>query len=244
MNIAIVDICFSEIFGEILNRTHKSSKIIILPLIFNIGDVNDIENLLINDYLNYSKEKKQILANQLKYCKKELNNSNNFFRIWYSETSSEYCGMLYIIHLLNEIYGSNCCNISLINCTQNYYLENENATISYKSTREIPDERITFFLRKEYKLTTKLKQKFLIQYNEYFKVKYRVIENGKLRSISEKECEDIFLSLIKKPKVNIFYIISYITLESLLDDENIARYIMIKLSNNKKIRISGDYIFT
>lgn len=232
-----VDICFTEMLGEVLRRTGSFDNIIVLPLIFNIGNVDDIENLLVNNFLDDSNEKKQSLANDLKYCKKEIFNFN-YFRIWYSETSLEYCGLIYIIHLLNSLYNP---NISVINTTQNY--NTGNTIISYKSSKEIPEERISFFLSKQQVLTNDLRQKYLNEYYEFFNCKFRVIKNGKLSSITERECKNIFLSLIKKPKVHIFNLLTKIIYESLLDDENIAKYIMLTLAKDNKIRITEEIIY-
>ncbi|NMW84528.1 DUF1835 domain-containing protein [Peptoniphilus sp. AGMB00490] len=162
-----INICFSQSLEGVLKDFNRELKILSIPISFDIGNLQEIENLefqvCLDPYVENEINIRSIL-DKLEYLVASTTLKN--FVIWYSEDSNEYCGMLYVLYKLRK---TNNKNIYLINGSDVLYLNN--LIIDIKRTSEITKEFIPLTMKKIKRINNIEKQNYIAEFKQNFNKK-------------------------------------------------------------------------
>lgn len=231
----MIHICFSDGFKNTIEDFDSELDVISLPLIFNIGSVEEIEEMTIYKMLFFYNmfeeiDKKKALKNFYSILS---NTEKDSFTIWYSEDSNEYCGMLYTVYKLNEYFKK---DIYLVNCTQKIY--RDNCIVSYSWTGEIQSVYLPLFFDKIKQIDDKLDAVYRKEFIENFCTPkmIRIYANDRVEFVERDILTNMIYPLISTGKSHGFHI-SKIKFELNLNFY-IVDYIISFLAKENKISIN------
>ncbi|BCZ44537.1 hypothetical protein psyc5s11_06040 [Clostridium gelidum] len=195
----VIHICFSQSAGGSLKHAVKKKKlfegkkIIVFPDDISIGTIgNDINvdkriewcdgidkedgilNLENTEYLKegYKKFYKQI---------SKIKNSDLIY-LWYGESGSDMCGMLYTMEFLKDkVEHIYCINVS------EKIDESDSRVYIYRTVGEVSAEKLKYFLKIKRKVELKEYNDFINQWNSLKKDDslLRIFNDGKMKSVKE-----------------------------------------------------------
>lgn len=235
-----INICFSDSLKEVLNDFNKKLQVVSIPMIFDIGNLKELESLEIPKYLSYSDVNLIEIENSLKKINKiiEISTFENFV-VWYSEDSNEYCGMLYFFYKMRE---KNDKNIYLINCSQKLYLNN--SLVDIKNTSEIRKELIPL-IKKEVKwISYADKQNYINEFELNFALSasVRIYVNDKIMTVTYLKLSELIYNNLEWGN-SLDYNISLVV-DRFSFSYNVVTYIIKRLLDNRNIKIENGVIIS
>lgn len=195
----VIHICFSQSAGGSLKYVVKKKKlfhgkkIIIFPDDISIGTIeNDInvdkrvqwwdvidkeEGILHLENTEYLKE------GYKKFYKKILKiKDSDLIYLWYGESGSDMCGMMYTMELLKDKVE----NMYFVNVSEKIDQSDSGAYI-YRSVGEVSTEKLKDYLKIKRKVESKEYNDFINQWNSLKKGDslLRIFNDGKVKSVKE-----------------------------------------------------------
>ena len=235
-----MNICFSDSLKEVLIDFNKELSVLSIPMIFDIGNLKELEKLEIPKYLGYPDIILIKIRNSLKKINKIIENSifENFV-VWYSEDSNEYCGMLYFFHKIREIKSK---NIYIINCSQKLYLNN--SLVYIKNTSEIRKEFIPLITKEVRKISYTDKQNYINEFEFNFALSgsIRIYNNDKIMTVAYLELSRLVYNNLELGS-SVDYNISLIV-DRFSFSYNVVTYIIKCLLDSKNIKIENGVIIS
>lgn len=238
----MISVCFSNIayynirYGIATEQLHFQ-KVICIPDDLSMGNISNIQNFYVRKPILI-----QIFADDRfvdSICETlyqeffdTIDQSENI-TIWYTETSMELCGLLYVCWLLKNYH----CNINIINCSRNIH-EIESINAVYVS--DIMESNLYKF--QQYQETLSIHKK-----NEYSMLWQKLMEeNGTLRiklnnsivTVDENTYDQLILNYI--PSIGSISILSAVN-EIFLKNRDILNYEFI--ISRIKFLVDSNYLF-
>lgn len=175
----MLNICFSEsAMGSLKYAVStgklEPSKVVCIPDDLSQGDISNIKDIKSREDILFECFGEKYVDSNCKPRYAEYYNeihNHKEIRIWYGNSSYEFCGMLYTIWFLKN----EKVNLKLIYCTRT--IEREPKTyVHYKHAAEISPEEIPIFMAFEEEISE-------VRRKEYSSLWNRLVrENGQLRA--------------------------------------------------------------
>lgn len=237
INVCFSNIAYHNIRYSIATEQLHFQKVICIPDDLSMGDISDIHNFYVRKpTLIQIFHDDRFVDNICKTLYQEFFDTIDQFEnitIWYTETSMELCGLLYVCWLLRNYH----CNINIINCSRNIH-EIENINAVYVS--DITESNLYKF--QQYQETLSIHKK-----SEYSMLWQRLMEeNGALRikfnnsivTVDENTYDKLILNYI--PSIGSIPILSAVN-EIFLKNRDILNYEFI--ISRIKFLINSNYLF-
>lgn len=233
-----INICFCNSLKEVLKDSDKKLKVLSIPMVFDIGNLHELENFKVQKYLGYSNDDFVEIQKNLRKVNKIINSSKvKDIVVWYSEDSNDYCGMLYFFHKLRENKDK---NIYLINCSQKLF--SKNSIIEIKKTSEIRKEFIPLIIKKAKKISYMDKQKYINEFERNFDKPgaIRVYYNNKILEVSYLKLSELVYKHLKIGKS--IYLNKFLIEDRFSFSHNVIFFIIKGLMDSKRIEVKKDII--
>ena len=235
-----INICFSDSLKEVLSDFNKKLQVVSIPMIFDIGNLKELESLEIPKYLSYSDVNLIEIENSLKKINEIIEISTfEDFVVWYSEDSNEYCGMLYFFYKMRE---KNDKNIYLINCSQKLYLNN--SLVDIKNTSEIRKELIPLIKKEVKRISYADKQNYINEFELNFALSasVRIYVNDKIMTVTYLKLSELIYNNLEWG-YSLDYNISLVV-DRFSFSYNVVTYIIKRLLDNRNIKIENGVIIS
>jgi len=233
----MINICFSEGFANVF-KGRNMEKVIVLPLIFNIGSTKEIEQgSYVGQLFGFDCLDIEIVKQRYREFEKIIKTETEF-RIWYSYSAQEFCGLYYVLYRLN-IIGKKI--IYTVNCTRNVKLDYE--IIYYSNTSEVPEKMLDFFQQYQNLLSQEEIKYYVGKFENIFsKCDIKTVKDKQIINRGINECIQLFCSALPDGRNSSDRLIMKILDKTELD-YYASLYILKQLIKEGKLGVLGDVIY-